>query len=283
VLELWTAGGLLLVAAALFLTFRTQRLRRIARERLNENVAQVQERQVVRLAPALRRYLWIPWTLAAAVAVTVRLLLGIDLLYALALAVIVGVIGYIIESWIHGHRRLLLETQLADAIDLMVAALGAGSGIMEAVESAASESRPPLKAELSGVLGRIRLGDRPRQVFEDLATRIPLEVYRLFAFTLAVHGETGGSLAPTLSTVGRTIRDRIEIGRRVRSQSTQAQASVIGIVCISYFLALLMWRTNPASFEEFLVHPVGVNVTAGAVVLQAVGLLWITRLAQLRY
>jgi tight adherence protein B len=92
-----------------------------------------------------------------------------------------------------------------------------------------------------------------------------------------------GSLAPTLSTVGKSIRDRIEIGRRVRAQSTQAQASVIGIVCITYFLGLLMWRTNPTSFEEFLRNPVGANILAGAMVLQAVGLLWITRLSQLKF
>jgi Flp pilus assembly protein TadB len=69
----------------------------------------------------------------------------------------------------------------------------------------------------------------------------------------------------------------------VRSQSTQAQASVMGIVLITYFLGVLMWRANPVGFQEFLAHPVGANVVAAAIVLQAVGLLWITRLTQLRF
>ena len=47
--------------------------------------------------------------------------------------------------------------------------------------------------------------------------RVPLETFRLFAAALTVHQEVGGSLAPTLATVGRIIRDRIELTRRIRS------------------------------------------------------------------
>ncbi len=273
----------LAVASALIWAFRHQRLRRIARERLNEDVVLAEERGEVTLAPYLRRHLWLPWAVGLAVALVGRFALNLDPVYAVALAVILGVVAHLVEAWLSARKRLLLESQLANSIDLMVASLGAGSGIMEAVAAAGGEAGEPLKSEFQEVLGRIRFGDTPKQVFEDLTRRVPLEAFRLFGFTMAVHGEVGGSLAPTLATVGRTIRDRIEIGRRVRAQSTQAQASVIGIVCITYFLALLMWRTNPENFEEFIAHPVGVNVVGIAIVLQAIGLLWIARLSQMRY
>ncbi len=281
--EILVLGAFLAVAFVLAWAFRHQRLRRIARERLNEDVVVAERTSSTGLTPSLRRARWLPVFVWVVVALIVRIVLGLDLVYAVALGVILGVIAYLIEGWVHTRNRLRLETQLAHAIDLMVAALGAGSGIMEAIEGAANEAGKPLKAELQETLGRIRFGETPKQVFEDLAVRVPLESFRLFAFTMAVHGETGGSLAPTLATVGRTIRDRIEIGRRVRAQSTEAQASVIGIVVITYFLGLLMWRTNPVNFEEFLAHPVGANVIAAAIVLQAIGLLWITRLSQMRY
>jgi tight adherence protein B len=271
------------VAAVFAVAFRHTRLRRIARERLNEDVEVREAARVNGLTPSLRRLHWLPVAIGLVVASAARFLLGLDLVYAVALGVIGGVLAYLVEGWRHQRNRLRLETQLANAIDLMVASLGAGSGLMEAIEGAAREAGQPLKPELQETLGRIRFGETPKQVFEDLAERVPLEAFRLFAFTMAVHGETGGSLAPTLSSVGRTIRDRIEIGRRVRSQSTQAQASVMGIVLITYFLGVLMWRANPVGFQEFLAHPVGANVVAAAIVLQAVGLLWITRLTQLRF
>lgn len=271
------------VAFVFALAFRHARLQRIARERLNEDVHVLVRQRTTGLTPSLRRHRWIPVAVGVAAALLFRVVLGFDSVYAIALGVILAVIAFLIEGWYHAQSRIKLETQLANSIDLMVAALGAGSGLMSAIEGAAYEAGKPLKPELQETLGRIRFGETPKQVFEDLAERIPLEAFRLFAFTMAVHGETGGSLAPTLSTVGRTIRDRIEIGRRIRAQSTQAQASVIGIVGITYFLGALMWRTNPAGFEEFLSHPVGSNIVAAAIVLQAVGLLWITRLTQLRF
>jgi tight adherence protein B len=274
-----------LAVGALLWFLRVQHLRNVARERLyvdsGESAQSTKHQHGI--TPSLRRHRLVPWIVAGVVATVLYYVIGVPFIYCFALTVIIGVIGYLIEGWLAAKAALKLETQLANAIDLMVASLSAGSGVMEAVESAANEAAKPLKEELQEVLGRIRLGEKPTSVFEELAVRIPLENFRLFSFTMAVHGEVGGSLAPTLSTVGKSIRDRIEIGRRIRAQSTQAQASVVGVVCITYFLGLLMWRTNPANFEEFLSHPIGANFMAGAMILQAVGLLWITRLSQMRF
>lgn len=49
---------------------------------------------------------------------------------------------------------LRLETQLSDAIDLMVAALQAGAAVNAALENAARETRAPLKPYLEELLGR---------------------------------------------------------------------------------------------------------------------------------
>ncbi|MEZ5980488.1 MAG: ATPase, T2SS/T4P/T4SS family [Planctomycetota bacterium] len=94
-------------------------------------------------------------------------------------------------------RVLRIENQLAEGIDLMVASLSAGAGPLEALESAALELREPLADEFASVAGRIRLGDAPREAFAELLRRVPLEDMQLFTFTLTVHGESGGSLAPT--------------------------------------------------------------------------------------
>jgi tight adherence protein B len=283
-MQVYIGLGVLLVVGVIVWVLRVQHLRTTARERLYVDTVETELKQdYLQLTPSLRRHYLIPWAVALALGATLLFVVKIPLVYCVSITVIVGVIGYLIEGWIASRAALRIETQLANAIDLMVAGLSAGAGVSDAIESAAREIGNPLKTELQEVLGRIRYGEKPSRVFEDLAIRIPLENVRLFAFTMAVHGEVGGSLAPTLSTVGKSIRDRIEIGRRVRAQSTQAQASVIGIVCITYFLGLLMWRTNPTSFEEFLRNPIGANILSGAMVLQAVGLLWITRLSQLKF
>ena len=68
----------------------------------------------------------------------------------------------------------------------------------------------------------------PRAGYRGLTKRVPLETFLLFTSALTVHWETGGSLAPTLASVGRTIRDRIEIARRIRSNSAQSRGLDLG-------------------------------------------------------
>lgn len=282
--EILLSTGAAAGAGAAWWLWRAQRIKRISRERLNETLPGVEgTNYVVTLTPSLRRWLWVPWVVGTCVALVIGLVLQWPAVFAIALGVIVGVMVWILEQQLAARNAMRLENQLANSIDLMVGALSAGAGTVEALESAARESPKPIRDEIEELLGRIRFGENPQTVWADFTRRVPLETFRLFSFTMAVHGEVGGSLKPTLSQVGRSIRDRIEISRRIRAQATEAQASVIGIVCISYFLALLMWRTNPESFEDFLQHPIGANFAAGAMILQAVGLVWINKLAQMRF
>jgi Flp pilus assembly protein TadB len=66
----------------------------------------------------------------------------------------------------------------------------------------------------------------------------------------------------------------------VRAQGVEASASVAVVLLISYGLAFLMWRTNPARMEAFATMPIGVLLITGAVMLQAVGLIWMSRLSR---
>ena len=89
-------------------------------------------------------------------------------------------------------------------------------------------------------------------MFRGLVERVPLETFQLFSSALAVHWETGGSLAPILANVGRTIRDRIEISRRVQSNIAQSQVSTVAVLGLTYFIAVIVWRTNPGQTRLFL-------------------------------
>ena len=165
----------------------------------------------------------------------------------------------------------------------MVAALGAGAGITDALENAMCESRGPLRPQLEEVVGRIHFGESPRTVYHGLTQRVPLETFLLFSSALSVQSETGGSLAPTLASVGRTIRDRIEIARRIRSNSAQSEVSTLAVLLLTYFIALVVWRTNPEQMGQFLATSVGQWAVAGTILMQAAGLVWMSFLSRLRF
>jgi tight adherence protein B len=280
-----SAIGIILAAGALYLWFR-ERARRLSSDRLAALIgaaAGTEEQEnppqrTIRSFPP--RYRFASYSVGLVAAAALWLVAGLPLEVAGAAGILAGVLAHLIEDHIGDQKAALIEGQLAAAIYLMVGSLRAGASLLAAFESALEEVGPPLRPYFQEVAGRIRLGDDPRTAVSDLQRYIPLETFRLFATSLAIHWEVGGSLATTLSTVGQTVRDRIELSRRVRAQGVESHASVGVVMAIAYVLAFLMWRTNPDRLDAFVRTGVGTALVAGVITLQAVGLVWMSRLTR---
>jgi Flp pilus assembly protein TadB len=277
---------LILVGAAVgvFYTLRKQRERRLSRERLAPVFTiEGQAEAPIPARPILARRRWLPWIIGLALALALHFLFGFRWVYGGAIGLMVSLLGGQVEAIFIERRIQKIETQLADAIDLMVGGLRAGAGVLNSLENSARETRVPLKPQFDEVVGRVRLGDDAQEVFQELAARVPLETFMLFSSALAVHWEVGGSLAPTLATVGRTIRDRIELTRRIRSMTAQSRMSIIGVLIATYAIAGIMWANDPNRMERFLISDAGSAFAAGAVALQAVGIVWSSAIARIKF
>lgn len=230
-----------------------------------------------------RRWIWLPWVLGVAISILVWLIFRWPIQYIVAAASVLTLLLSQLESFLYNRHIAILERQLADAIDIMVGAVSAGAAVGPAIEAATIETERPLKPFLEELSGRIRLGDEPISVFRSLAERVPLESFLLFSSSLAVHYEVGGRLAPTLATVGRTIRDRIEVTRRIQSNIAQSQFSTFAIVGLIYLIALIVWRNSPEPMEEFVNSQVGSWFVAGSIVMQAVGIFWMNLISKPKF
>ena len=277
------AIGVMLAAGILYLWYR-ERARRLSADRLAALIGKTADAKH-REEPPLRtirafppRYRFAAPSVGVITGAAVWLVVGLPLEVAAAAGILAGVLAYLVEDHIGDQKSAMIETQLAAAIYLMVGSLRAGASLLAAFESALEEVGPPLRPYFQEVAGRIRLGDDPRTAVSDLQVYIPLETFRLFATSLAIHWEVGGSLATTLSTVGQTVRDRIELSRRVRAQAVESHASVGVVLVIAYVLGFLMWRTNPDRLEAFVRSGVGTALVAGVITLQAIGLVWMSKL-----
>lgn len=274
------AGGM----AGVYQLLSRQRVRRLSQERLASGVEEEVEQEARPLERAFaRRNYWLPWMLASLGFVICYYAIGIPLFYSLGLGTLLALIAGQVDGFWLEMRYDRIENQLADAIDLMISALKVGTTMQQALELAARDSPRPLKGQLEEVVARIRYGDSPQAVMEGLMQRVPLETFRLFAMTLAVNWNSGGELTPTLVMVAGTIRDRIELARRLKSATAQARASVISVICVTYFILALMWRNDPQRTIGFLTSYTGELLTAGAMVLQGIGVVWITWLSKPRF
>lgn len=230
-----------------------------------------------------RPWRWVPWALCLVLGLSLRLAFGWSVPYVVATSLVVGLLASQFEGFLANRKEAKLENQLADAIDIMVGALSAGAGVGASIEAAIAETSSPLRPLLVDMSGRIRLGDDPIEVFKSLAEWIPLETFLLFASALSVHWEVGGRLAPTLATVGRTIRDRIEVTRRIQSNIAQSQFSTFAIIGLIYMIAIIVWRNGPDAMQEFVNSSVGSWFVAGSIVMQAVGIFWMDIISKPRF
>jgi tight adherence protein B len=273
-------------ATAVLYLWYAHRARRLAVQRLAELIGKPaepenREEQLIRTVRSFPpRYRFLPPSLGCIMAAALWFLARVPIEVAAAGGILIGVISHLVEDYVAETRAVAIEMQLAEAIDLLVGSLRAGASLLAAFESALQESGPPLRPYFQEVAGRIRLGDDPRVAVSELPVRVPLETFRLFATSLAIHWEVGGSLATTLSTVGRTVRDRIELSRRVRAQGIEAHASVAVVFVLAYILGILMWRTNPDRLLAFVSTGLGTELVAGVMTLQAIGLVWMSRLSR---
>ena len=232
------------------------------------------------------RHAWeavLPWVVGVCVFVVFVTLTAMNAFFSAAAGFLAFILTWLLTSMWVSRRTLAVEVQLAEAIDHMVTSLHAGVGVLDALHTAEQNARRHLKPTLSALVSRIRLGDDPVAVCKDLARALPLESFRLFFYALAVQWEGGGNLAPTLATTGRFIRDRVEVGRRVRAHTSEARFSVIAIIMLTYFLALLMWHLGRERMEGFLGTDIGQTAAGIAIVLQALGAAWIARLSRIRF
>ena len=58
---------------------------------------------------------------------------------------------------------------------------------------------------------------------------------------------------------------------------------MMAVMGISYFIAFVSWRSDPVQMESFVRSELGNALVAAVLVLQAVGVVWITRVARIDY
>jgi tight adherence protein B len=291
---LFIVSAVILLAglAAVAIALRRSQLATVARGRLtqrsetisgdladNADVFEVRKRR----SPVLRRYWWIGIPVALALVGLLRLLFPIPWPYLAAFSVMILLCVYQVDEILLQMRIQKLEQQLADSFDMMVAAVKSGAGLQSALESSVNQSRRPWLSEAEQLIRSVRYGEDPVNALGDLSERLPLESVLLFSQTLAVNWRVGGRLALTLANVGRTVRDRIELSRRMNAMTTQARLSVISVIAVTYFIGALIWRNDPERMGGFLTSMVGQALVSVGMLLEAVGVIWISWMSKPKF
>jgi len=181
-----------------------------------------------------------------------------------------------------GRADARLEQALPGALEAVARSLRSGASLRQAVEEAgrAGGTGRVLAAELARAAAEAGQGASLVSALEAVGARRPLPGVRLGVAALCLGAETGGAQARAVDGVAATVRERLAVAAELRALSSQARISalVIGVAPVGF--GAFAAATDPRT-SQFLFHTsVGLVLLVVGLVLDALGWLWMQRLAK---
>ncbi len=195
-----------------------------------------------------------------------------------------GLALYLPWAWLGSlgrWRARRFEARLGEALGFMVGSLQAGENPTQAFASVAEASTGAIRREFGEVAHRLELGMPIRRALSRITEGYDAEGVRLFAQSLIAKWEVGGDLAPLLESVGRIVRDRIQVRLRLLSQLGGARVTAVGVALLPYaVIPIFLWKL-PSMIHRLFDHPLGPPLLVVAVLLQIVSWMWLGRILRI--
>lgn len=182
-----------------------------------------------------------------------------------------------------GDRRgAMLARQLPALVDGLGRQLRVGRTVPQALAELCRDATPPLDAELVRIVRRV---DRGRSLAAELgawAERTDLTDLRLVVTALTLGQRTGGEHAVALDAVAGALRDRRAVAGELDAVTAQARASASIVAAAPVAFAAGLWVLGLAPAVDWD-RPLVLGAIVAGLVLDAVGLVWMRRLARPRW
>ncbi|QET00841.1 MULTISPECIES: type II secretion system F family protein [Cupriavidus] len=198
----------------------------------------------------------------------------------------VACLGWLVLPFWHVQRRRArrlarIEMQLPEAADMISRALRAGHSFSSALDMAGAELSDPLGAEFRTTFDEINYGASMHDALTNLAERAPLPDLRYLVIAVLIQRESGGNLAEILGNVAYIIRERMKLMGQVRVLSAEGRLSGIILALLPFGLAGAMYLVNPGFLKPLRNDPAGPWIVGYALLLMALGLVWMRRIVRI--
>lgn len=203
----------------------------------------------------------------------------------LAFAVLGSLLAALPWLWVARRRSLRLhqlERQLPEALDLMGRALRAGHALPTAIKMVGEEMSEPIAREFRQLFDETNFGMPQNEALLRLADRVPLEDLRYFVIAVMIQRESGGNLAELLDNVAAIVRARLKLLGHVRTLSAEGRMSAWVLGLLPFCLAAVVNVVNPEFMAVLWTDPVGLKMVGGALLMMALGMLWMRKIIRIR-
>lgn len=176
-----------------------------------------------------------------------------------------------------------IREQLPNSMEAMARAVRAGETLDQAVELTAAGTPEPLGVEWRRTARHLEMGLSVPAAMKSMSKRAPLMELRILSTALNVQRRTGGNLSQTLERLSHVIRDRLSYQRQFQAATGSSRMATILIAAAGPLVFTYMIIFQPDYMGQFFNLAGGWTLLGIAVVLQVIGLVWVTALLRNRY
>ena len=199
-----------------------------------------------------------------------------------------GFVGFLgIPRWVLGMvvagRQKKFQSQLADAIDVIVRGVKSGLPLNQCLRIIAAESPDPLRTEFQSLCDSQAMGVPLDQGMQRMFERMPLPEVNFFAIVLVIQQKTGGNLSESLGNLSSVLRARKLMKEKVKALSSEAKASAMIIGALPLIVMALVYFTRPAYLQVLFIEPMGHMILMGSAVMMGLGIFIMHKMVNFKF
>jgi tight adherence protein B len=181
-------------------------------------------------------------------------------------------------AWLLHRRSSRLkrfEEQFPEALDMLARAIRSGQAFQTAMGMVADELPDPVGPEFKKTFDQQNFGLPLRDALNEMSVRITLLDVRFFVTAVLIQRDTGGNLSEILENLAHVVRERFKIQRQVRVHTAHGRFTGYVLMALPAALAVALSFINPEHMQLLFHEKMGQTMLVGAIVMQAIGYVWI--------
>ncbi|ELP5728015.1 type II secretion system F family protein [Vibrio vulnificus] len=173
------------------------------------------------------------------------------------------------------NRLNRFEEQLPDALDIIRRMLQAGQPVTQAFNEVGNEMAPPIGIEFKNTFNLLNYGYDMRLAIMQMAERTPTVSMLAFSSAVLLQKETGGNLSENLEKVGKVLRQRFKLTRKIKTISAESRMSAWILVLSPFVLFVGLMFINPEYVKPLYQDERGMELVTMGIVSLFFGAIWI--------
>lgn len=147
------------------------------------------------------------------------------------------------------RRRSEFVKRFPEVVDHVVRLTRAGLPALEAISVVSEEAQEPIAGVLKQVSDDLSSGLDPEVVLPEVAARVRIPEFTLFAAAVALQRSTGGGISAALGHLSATLRARLELEMKAHSATAQTRVTLVVLSLVPVAVVGVQSMINPQAMD----------------------------------